>query len=767
MALGCHGAQRDERVPAVPPVSGTLAVEGLSAPVRIVRDTWGVPHIYASTQDDLFFAQGFVQAEDRLFQIDLWSRAAQGRLSEVLGANFVSRDAMTRRLQYRGDVDIDWASYSPETRAIASAFVRGINAWVEIAREHPSQEFVLAGWLPETWRPEDLLNRTDAFLASGGSADADVFRARLAAAVGPARARTLLGDLAPGAVPPSVDLATVTYQVGDALRQVGTPPFFAALQRLAGSNAWAVTGERSATGSPLLAADPHRLLANPALRYLVHLTAPGWNVAGATAPWLPGVAIGHNDRIAWGMTAFDADTADIYVERLNPDNSHQVQIDGRWQNTTVVSGMIWVKGRDKPVVFEREYTPHGVVIGTDRERHLAYALRWSGHEAGGAGELGALALDRAESAADLRDALSRWNMPPVEVVYAERDGGIGSQVAARVPVRRGWDGRLPAAGWQTGTDWTGWRTAEELPASNGRRAVAQRQRADAAGYVVSANGNRARTERLRTILASGSFSVGAFDRLQHDVRAWNAERLVPLLVRVRSQDSSVEAARQQLLAWDREVSAGSTTAALYVTWERILRRMLVEARMPRALVDEFTSLVPNMLVPALLTPSHVWFDGDAASNRDQLVLRALAAAVAELATPAAGRPPRLGALNQVLLAHPLAITDATRRLFNVGPFERSGYADTVMSTSARRPESATAASFAAIMDTADWDRSIVQNTPGQSESPASTHFSDLSKLWSEGKYFPLAFSEGAVMAATRSTLTLIPGRSAVAPANGK
>ena len=174
------GAASADRRPACP---GHSSVDGLSAPVRVVRDRWGVPHIVASTRDDLFFAQGFVQAEDRLFQMDLWRRSVQGRLAEVLGANFVSRDAMTRRIQYRGNLDDEWASYGPDTRAIASAFVRGINAWVAIARERPPEEFVLAGWTPELWRPEDLLNRTDAFLASG-DAQAEVFRARLVAAVG-------------------------------------------------------------------------------------------------------------------------------------------------------------------------------------------------------------------------------------------------------------------------------------------------------------------------------------------------------------------------------------------------------------------------------------------------------------------------------------------------------------------------------------------------------------------------------------------------------
>src|SRR6185503_7212621 len=164
-----------------------------------------------------------------------------------------------------------------------------------------------------------------------------------------------------------------------------------------GSNAWAIAAKRSATGAAILATDPHRLLTNPSLRYLVHLTAPGWNVIGATAPWMPGVALGHNDRVAWGMTAFDADTADLFVEKTNPGNPHQVEAGGRWEDTTIVADSLLVKGRAKPTPFDREYTRHGVVVATDVAKHLMFTLRWSGAEPGAAGELGALALNRAAS----------------------------------------------------------------------------------------------------------------------------------------------------------------------------------------------------------------------------------------------------------------------------------------------------------------------------------------------------------------------------------
>ena len=222
------GRRRQPVAPApLPQVSGTLTVDGLTAPVRVVRDRWGVPHIYAGNQDDLFFAQGFVQAQDRLFQMDLWRRSVQGRLSEVLGSNFIERDAMTRRMQYRGDMRAEWASYGPDTEAIATAFVRGINAWVDIALAQLPEEFTHAGWRPERWQAEDLLNRTDAFVASSNAID-EVLRARLVAAVGARQADALLPPAAgvPTVVPRRLDVATISPVIADAVRRVGTPPFF-------------------------------------------------------------------------------------------------------------------------------------------------------------------------------------------------------------------------------------------------------------------------------------------------------------------------------------------------------------------------------------------------------------------------------------------------------------------------------------------------------------------------------------------------------------
>jgi len=438
--VACRRAAPSPPPPLVAQVSGTIEVSGLSAPVRIVRDRWGVPHVYGQSQDDLFFAQGFVQAQDRLFQMDLWRRSAQGRLAEVLGPNFIERDAMTRRIQYRGDLDVEWASYGPDTKTIAEAFVRGINAWVALARERQPEEFVLAGWKPDFWSAVDLLNRTDAFVDSG-DAIAEVRRAKL------------------------------SEVIAEALKRIGAPPFFAGLaadiqptpgsEPAAGAAASAdrtVTrsASRAIAGSRVLSiSEARRSLNHPSPRYFIHLHAPGWNVAGATSPWRPGVAVGHNDEVAWAAIAIAADTQDVFVDDELGAADRTGTLDGtggsrQHEETHTISDAIVVKGRSAPFPFDTDRSTHGVVIASDREHHRRYALRWSGFEPGAAAELGALAVNRARTWAEFRTAIARWKMPARRVVYADSDGNIGYQDAALVPIRRG-------------GNWRGWIAVDDLP----------------------------------------------------------------------------------------------------------------------------------------------------------------------------------------------------------------------------------------------------------------------------------------------------------------
>jgi penicillin amidase len=746
-----------------------LSVDGLRTPVSIARDTFGIPHITASNDDDLFFAQGFVQAQDRLFQMDLWKRSVQGRLSEVLGANFIDRDAMTRRVQFRGDIEREWASYGPDTQRIARAFTNGINAWVIRARADLPEEFVLAGWAPELWKPEDLLNRTDAFLASGDAAG-DLFRARLVAAIGASRVEQLL-PLAPGqALPrdPAVDLSAITYVVPDTLRRIGTPAFFLTLaapasdalrpsQRSSSTNrngetmatteptltlpapgdaAWVLGAARTKTGAPLLAVQHAYGFDAPARRYLVHLTSPGLNVAGATSPWLPGVVVGHNERIAWGVTSASADTQDVFVERLNPANAHQVQRDGRWVDMAVDHERVDVKGRSRPFEYDRQYTPNGVVIALDRQRQLVYTLRWSGAEPGGAAELAAVTINRARSWPEFQVALSHWNMPADEFLYADVDGHVAGHTAGLVPARAPGTGHTVTLGWSSARGWKGWIDRHTAANAN-----------PPAGALVTAD-SAARSNRISAMLArAGQLSGDDLRVLQNDKTAAAAEVLVPLLASVRTVlPAELEGVRARLSAWNRIAAADSQEAHIYVRWDAAIRRLLATRLVPSEFVADFARQID--IVDVVAHPRAPWFAGGITSERDVLLIQALASAVEE---EHAAAPGTSAAGFELVFAHPLAVFDAARRRFDVGPLPRGGSYDSVFAAGSR-----TGPTFHAIFDVGDWDRSRVIIAPGQSGAASSPHYDDLAALWSRGEDVPLPFSAEAVKAATREVLTLTP-----------
>jgi penicillin amidase len=655
-------------------------------------------------------------------------------------------------VQYRGDLAEEWASYGPDTRAIVTAFTRGVNAWITHALEQLPQEFALAGWKPEPWQPEDLLNRTDAFVAGADAMD-EVFRAQLTAAVGAARTDLLFPprDGQRTSAANGVDLGAVNPALADVLRRIGAPPVFSGLaaplgesdapqdylRPSPGSNAWAVSRSTSPDRSPLVAGDPHRPLTVPSLRYLVHLKAPGWNVMGATAPWMPGVAIGHNTDIAWSMTSSRADVQDLYVEKLNPRNPRQVEYRGAWVDMEVERDAVVVKGRSEPFEYDRLYTRNGVVIGLDPDRELAYTLRWSGAEPGGAGELAALRIDRATTWSEFAAALQHWKMPVVEFVYGDRTGRIARQLAGLIPRRAAGAGHIPAAAAPGRADWRGWTPFAALP----------RTLDPGAGFLVSANGSAARENRLTDMITRlFVFDVDAAKRLQHDVGSWPAEQLIPLLQRLRSEDPRVDAARNELVTSDRRVGE-DYVSALYVAWEHMLRRMLVERRVPPALRDEAVFRLADVVTP-LVRPTRAWFDGEVARARDALLLQALAAAVETLGDRDSQA---WSGAQRVTFTHPLGVGERARQRFNVGPVPVPGYANTVFAVTAT-----TGPALQLIFDIADWDRSVGVNAPGQSGAPASPHYADLAKRWAEAGYIPLPFSDEAVQSSAAATLTLTP-----------
>ena len=464
----------------LPQIDGEISVPGLEDEVNVVRDPWGVPHIYAQNLDDLFFAQGFVQAQDRLWQMEMYRRQGEGRLAEILGPEALEHDRLARLLRYRGPwTDEEFGSYHPEGRRILEAFAEGVNAYMESAGDDLPVEFALTGIRPEPWTAETPLLRMQTAMPLA-DARRELTLARQVAELGPEEANrrarpTPYRDLV---VPEGVDLSLIGREVSAGLagfrsgmpRPGLVPPYDAWLQAEAsenegvqetspGSNNWVIAPKLTAGGQVILANDPHRGVANPSLRYLVHLDAPGWTAIGSTEPVLPGVAIGHNGRVAWGLTIVGTDQSDVYVEQLNPDDPTQVMwLDG-WEPLRVVVDTIQAKGGTTEIV-ELKYSRHGPIFHEDRANNLAYALRSTMHEPGSTGYLPALRLNVVDDCRAFLDELRFWKAPTENMICGDADGNISWQASAASPRRRGWHGRLPVPG--TGEyEWDGFR--DDLP----------------------------------------------------------------------------------------------------------------------------------------------------------------------------------------------------------------------------------------------------------------------------------------------------------------
>jgi penicillin G amidase len=753
---------------ALPQTSGTLRVRGLAKPVTVLRDPWGVPHIYAQSQDDLFFAQGFVAAQDRLFQMEVWRRTGEGRLAEVLGKGAVERDIFARLLRYRGDMKAEYASYAPDARQIIAAFVRGVNAYIESKRGRWPIEFRLAGFTPEPWTPEVCLTR----LAGWGmtrNASLEVLRAKLVRELGAELVDEIIATDPPRKieVPPGLDLAGIDEPVLGGALAAGAPITFEPVQ---GSNNWVVDGTLSATGKPLLANDPHRALQLPSLRWMVHLVAPGWNVIGAGEPSLPGVAVGHNDRVAFGFTIVGIDQQDLYVEETDPAHPDRYRFNGRWETMRVEREKIRVKGAE-PVDVELKFTVHGPVLHEDRARHRAYALRWVGSEPGTAGYLASLSLDRARSWPDFLRALERWKVPSENLVYADVDGNIGWQATGLTPVRKGWAGLLPVPG-DGRYEWQGFLPPSELPRSFNPAShliATANHNIMPPGYAKELGYEWAspfRFERIVEVLSTpGSpFTVESFQRLQQDVVSIPARRMIRLLAAAKGAPQNREELRpwaERLTHWDGSLGRDSSPAALYELWMSKLPEAVFKPKLPEAswrLIAPFLGL--EEALTAVEKTSSRWFgEGEAAAAaRDAALFQALGAAVEE-GRKILGPDPdtwRWGALHTATFHHPLATDPQSKAVFDLPAVERGGGGDTVNAAEGPGFLVMHGASFREVLDVADWDRSVAVNVPGQSGQPGSPHYGDLLPLWSAGRSFPFLFSREKIEQAATDRLILEP-----------
>jgi penicillin amidase len=714
-----------------PATTTDTVVPSLHQPVEILFDRWGVPHIYAKNTDDLFFAQGWITARDRLFQLDLWRRVGSGHLAEVIGPSAISRDRMAKLLRYRGDPDKEWSSYAPDTKQIATAFVNGINAYIRSLGGKRPAEFQIAGYEPGSWIPEDVLSRM-AGLQMMHNVSREVQRCEDVAQLGLDKVQKYLPPDPFRALDPpkDLDLESITPAIlRDYSAAIGGAVRFPDQQ---GSNNWVVDGSMTASGKPLLANDPHRTIQIPSLRKTVHLVAPGWNVIGAGEPALPGVALGHNENIAFGFTIVGMDQQDLYVEKLKPDDPTQYLYRGEWKKMEIEQQEIPVKGTAAQTV-ELRYTIHGPVIYEDKDYNRAYALRTVAAEPGTAGYLAALSVARAANWTEFRQAVARYKVPTENMVYADTQGNIGWIAAGLAPIRKNWSGLFPVPGDSGEFEWSGYLSIDDLPQSYN----------PATHHIATANHNILppgytkqlsyewtspdRYRRIEEMLAgSKKFTVEAFQKMQQDVLSLNARRFMALL----GPDSP-------LAGWDGVLRVDSDKALLYELWMREL---------PVAVFGE--DLGARVSIQRTLTELEEHPNSEA-------IAKALESARTRLKALIANEKPLAvwGDLHQVFFHHPL-----NKAAFNRGPFPRPGDAYTVNATSGPNFRQTLGASYREIIDLADWDHSVIANTPGESGNPDSKHYDDLITDWSWGQYHQLPFSRKAVEAATEQRLTLLPRR---------
>lgn len=735
---------------ALSQIEGTLRVNGLKAPVEVVRDRWGVPHIYAGSTEDLFFAQGYVMAQDRLWQMEMWRRGVEGRLAEVLGPDAVARDRYARLLKYRGPVDDrELTAYHPDARRIMTAYVAGINAFIQEATRTGKLpvEFVLTGIRPEPWTIESLISRQNTF----GNATQELQLARSVAEFGAEEAnrRRNPDPWEELVVPEGLDVSIIGEEVIAATRAGGALPRPAVLPQYAGivgasageqpdtsipepgSNNWVISGALSSTGKPVVANDPHREVSLPSLRYIVHLNAPDWNVAGAVEPPFLGVAIGHNERIAWGLTIVGTDQHDVYVEELNPANENEVRFNGKWEPLRIVREEIAVKGA-APVTIELKFSRHGPIFHVDRAHNRAYALRSALHEPGTAPYLAGLRLSQVTDCKEFLEAAYYWHHPSENLICGDVDGNIAWQASALTPSRKGWSGRLPVPG--TGQyEWQGFRRdlPRELNPSRGFIATANHN-IQPKGYApplmfMAQPSPYDRIARLLQLIQPGrQYTLEDHARWQHDAYSLRAAADLPRFRGWTSKDPDVERARAEIANWDAVYSRESRAAAIYETWRTAGAGGGGRGRGRGAGAAEGRGAGGGELTHAQV---------------EERLRTAIATLTRSMGSD--WNQWRWGRMHTRAFSHPFVPA------YNLPTVERSGGAGTV---------AADGASYREIFDVSNWDRSLVINTPGQSGQPGSRFYGNLLQDWAENRYFNLAFSKEAVEKVAAHRLRLVPSQ---------
>jgi penicillin amidase len=750
-------------------LDGDYRLLGLDQRGEIVRDSYGVPHIYAQTAHDLFYLQGYATAQDRLFQLDLFRRTGRGRLSEILGDAGLETDKFIRTIGLARAASLDEALLSTDARLALAAFAEGVNKLIEQKGDALPIEFLLLGYTPERWTATDslvILKLESYDLATNYGTE--LSRANVAARAGPGALAELFPDTD---LRPPAGLADGSWAaVEDAFRSPVALPGLAGLRALfgdagtgLGSNCIALAGSRTASGKPLLEGDPHLSVRNPSIWYEVGLHGGGYDVAGFSIPGLPGIGIGHNARVAWTFTVAYTDVQDFFVEQPDPTDPRRFMYQGAPEAATAIRELIRVKGRPDPIEYDVLVTRHGPLMTGVLTGQLApLALRWTALD-GGRTMDSLLGAARATDWSSFRAAMADLSGATLSACYADVDGHIGYVLAGALPDRAKGDGRLPVPGSTGEYEWRG-----VLPAS------ANPARLDPPeGYIVNAN-DRPVTDptsaaytgewdpgfRAGHLLAAVQDQSGAtietLRRIQTDYTSPPVGAFRDAILAATPRSPLAATAQELVRRWDGTLSVDSSAGAIYESWiVHMADRTFHDKLGDTVYVDYLANARPTFaLYKMLARASDPWFValGDpAVRGRDALSALALDDAVAELRDRLGADPAkwRWGALHTVTFAHPLSVglPGPLRALFDIGPYERAGDGYSVNSGAYSLATPYTLRSHASermLVDLGDLDNSRAILPTGQSGQPLSRHWADQTPLWLRGELHPMWFTRSRI-----------------------
>lgn len=810
-----------------PQIDGEIKVDNLDGTVDIYRDAMGIPHIYASTQHDLFFAQGYVHAQDRFWQMDTWRHIGAGRVAEMFSSQ-VDTDMFLRTLGWAEIAQQEYDALEPQYKAVVDSYSEGVNAYLkDHDKEALSLEYSILGLLNadykiEPWTPSNTLT-WGKMLAYDlrGNMDDEIKRAILLKTLTPEQVNELFPEY-------PEDHPVIVNKIGDGSSTLKNPTTLAAeipsdtldvlyrnvtlldelmgpFDKGIGSNSWVIAGANTTTGMPLLANDPHLAIQMPSIWYQIGLhckpktTECPYDVAGFSMAGVPAIIIGHNDKIAWGFTNLGPDVMDLYIEKINPENPNQYEVNGEWVDFKIRKETIKVAGGD-PIEMDVRISRHGPIIsevygvlknvgkpedekfvpftdnaGIELPENYAIALKWTAFTVSSS-FVAPWMLNTAQNFEEFRTAASTAKVPSQNLVYADVEGNIGYQAPGDIPIRKGGDGTLPVPGWTDDYEWTGYIPFEELPYTYN----------PAEGYIVAANNQVEprdypylisndydlgyRANRIEDMIknAPGKIDIAYIQKMQGDNYDGSAEYVLPQLLAMKFSASNLTDGLATLQNWNYQASSDSAPAAIYeVFWKNLLAETFNDD-LPERYYPNGNAIWFEIVRKTVTDPNSFWWDdkatADKVETRDDIFVRSYEKAIAELEATLGNDSSKWtwGAIhtstfkNGTLGASGVFLIED---LFNRGPFATSGGAGIVNATGWRATlgyEVTNVPSMRQIVDMSNLNNSVTVHTTGQSGHAYHPHYIDMAPLWTGIQYYPMWFDQESVIKDSEGHLKLVP-----------